>query len=70
MVADFQAIRAEVFRRRFLGFLFWGEVQRISSVLQRKLHLPTLELVGVFLSAILTLLLWKPAFQTPLMAYQ
>ena len=69
MMAHFIAIRAEIFYWRILGLLCWVEVQRISSMLQRTLNLLTKELVGVFMSAILTLVFWSPAFSTTLMAW-
>ena len=69
MMAHFIAIRAEIFYWRVLGLWCWVEVQRISSMLQRPLNLLTKELAGVFMSAILTLFFWPPAFSNILMAW-
>ena len=70
VVAQLKTIRAKFFHRRILGLFPWGEVQRISSILQCKLHFHTRDLPGVFMSTILTFILRPSAFTTSLMAWK
>ena len=68
MVAEFKTIRTKIFHRRILSLLFWGEVQRISSMFKQEFHVLAYEPVMVFMSTILALFFRPPAFSTALMA--